>query len=259
MYIEKNFGEAKSEVAGIVMLDRSSPVPLYHQLSEMLLDRILEGHLQPNDAIPTERELIDLCGVSRITVRRALDELERRGFVQRVQGRGTFVRTSQVQRSISRLTSFTEEIKARGMAPDVRLLALRREPATGRVAHALQIEEGRPVWLVKRLRLADKEAIAINISYLYLPPQVEITSDELRSEVSLWSLLSKKGIMMAEADKTIEATVADSEQSDLLGVPRSAPLLLVEGVVYSGDGTPIEFHQIIGRGDRYKFYLHVTR
>jgi GntR family transcriptional regulator len=240
-------------------LDRSSPLPLYHQLSELLLGQIVGGQIKPHEAMLTERELIDMFGVSRITVRRALEELEHRGYIQREQGRGTFVAPARIQRGVAKLTSFSEEIAARGMTPGVRLLALHREPAAGRVAHELQIQPGMPIWLVERLRFADSECIVLNISYLSLPAQVTLTEEELTREPSLWALLERKGIRMATADKTIEAIVADEEQARLLQVPRAAPLLLVEGVVYTGDGTPVEFHQIIGRADRYKYYLHVTR
>jgi len=241
------------------MIDRNSPVPLYYQLSEILLNQITEGEIKPGNAIPTERELIQIYGISRITVRRAIQELEKRGYVRREQGRGTFVAPPRIQRGVARLTSFSKEITARGMKPASRLLALRQKPATGRVARQLRVEEGRLIWFVERLRLADSEPIALNLSYLRLPADVALTVSELEEEVSLWKLLEKKGIALAEADKTIEAIAADEWQADLLQVKENAPLLLVEGIVYSGDGTPIEFSQVIGRADRYKYYLHVAR
>lgn len=241
------------------MLDRNSPIPLYHQLSELLLGQILDGRLQPRDAIPTERELVDTHAVSRITVRRAISELESRGFVQREQGRGTFVRPPQVHRLASRLTSFSEEIAARGMVPGAQLLSFRREPAPGRVAHELQLESGAPVWMIERLRLADSEAIVVNVSYLSLPGNTQLTEEEICAEVSLWALLASKGIPMVEATRTIEATAAGEREAELLDVKVGSPLLLVEGIVYTQGSLPVEFYQIIGRADRYKYELHVTR
>ncbi|MCL4458834.1 MAG: GntR family transcriptional regulator [Chloroflexi bacterium] len=241
------------------MLDRNSPVPLYYQLSEILLNQITGGSLKPGNTIPTERELIEIYGVSRVTVRTAVEELVKRGYIRREKGRGTFVASPRIQRDVARLISFSEEILARGMKPGSRLLALRREPATDRVARELQVEAGELIWFVERLRLADAEPVALNLSYLRLPQGVTLTESELESEVSLWTLLMRKGITMAEGDKTIEAIVADEWAAKLLGVGRKDPLLLVEGVVYGVDGTPIEFHQIIGRADRYKYYLHVVR
>jgi GntR family transcriptional regulator len=241
------------------MLDRNSPMPLYYQLSEILLNQITGGSLKAGDTILTERELIEMYGVSRMTVRNAVEELVKRGYVRREQGKGTFVASPGVQRGVARLTSFSEEIAAQGMKPGSRLLALRREPATGRVARELQVESGAVIWFVERLRLADDEPLAINLSHLRLPVGVTLTESELQKEVSLWTLLARKGVTMAHADKTIEAIVADEWASGLLEVRKKSPLLLVEGVVYAGDGTPIEFHQIIGRADRYKYHLQVAR
>jgi len=241
------------------MLDRNSPIPLYHQLSELILSQILNGQLKAQDAIPTERELVDSHAVSRITVRRAISELEDRGFVQREQGRGTFVRPPQVHRLASRLTSFSEEIAARGMVPGTQLLSFRKEPAPGRVAHELQLENGASVWMIERLRLADSEAVVVNASYLSLPDHIQLTEEELNSETSLWALLEQKGIPMVEATRTIEATAAGEREADLLSVEIGSPLLLVEGVVYTQSSRPVEFYQIIGRADRYKYQLHVTR
>jgi len=241
------------------MLDRNSPVPLYHQLSELLLGQILNGRLKSRDAIPTERELVDTHSVSRITVRRAISELESRGFVQREQGRGTFVRPPQVHRLASRLTSFSEEIAARGMTPGAQLLSFRKEPAPGRVAHELQLENGASVWAIERLRLADSEAVVVNVSYLSLPDHIQLTEDEITAETSLWALLESKGVLMVEATRTIEAIAAGEREAGLLDVEVGSPLLLVEGLVYTQSSLPVEFYQIIGRADRYKYELHVTR
>ncbi|GAB4404983.1 MAG: GntR family transcriptional regulator [Anaerolineales bacterium] len=241
------------------MLDRSSPVPLYYQLSEILMARIAAGDFKPGDLIPTERELMEMYAVSRITVRAAVDELVKRGFVRREQGRGTFVASPRVQRGGPTLTSFTEDIVSRGFKPGSRLLALKHEPATGRIASELRVPEGTLVWFVERLRLADDAPIALNLSYLNLPPYITLTQAELESEVSLWNLLRSKGIRMAQADKSIEAIPADEWEASLLGVRKNAPLLLIEGVVWDANGGAVEFHRIIARADRYKYYVHAER
>ncbi|MGQ9667572.1 MAG: GntR family transcriptional regulator [Anaerolineae bacterium] len=234
-------------------------MPLYHQLCEILMGKLLAGEFKPHEAIPTERDLIEQYGVSRITVRRALEELEEKGFVKRIQGRGTFVQPPRVERTLARLSSFSEELRARGMVPETRLLTFQHQPAPPQIAHALQVQESTPVWHIERLRLANGEIIALNISYVRLPSFIELTEDEIQQEVSLWSLLERKGIHMSEADKTIEAIVAAPEHARLLKVRKSASLLRVEGVTYASDGTPIEYSLIIARSDRYKYFLHITR
>lgn len=241
------------------MLDRRSPIPLYHQLSQSLLAQITNGEFEPGDALPPERELTQTFDVSRITVRRAIDELENEGYVRRAQGKGTFVSPPRIKRGILKLTSFSEDIAALGMQPGSELLTLRQEPAQTRVAKELCIEEGATVWFVERLRFADSDVIGLNLSYLALPDSVNLTRDELEQEVSLWRVLTEKGIVLTESDKVIGAIAAEDWHAELLDVKERTPLLQVEGVAYSEAGEPVEFHQIITRADRYKYHLHVTR
>jgi GntR family transcriptional regulator len=241
------------------MLDRRSPIPLYHQLSQSLLAQITNGEFKAGDTLPPERELTQAFDVSRITVRRAIDELENEGYVRRVQGKGTFVAPPRIQRGILKLTSFSEDIAALGMEPGSKLLTLRREPAQRRVARELHLGEEATVWFVERLRFADSDVIGLNLSYLSLPADVTLTREELEEEPSLWKVLAEKGIVLSEADKVIGAIAAEDWHAELLDVRERTPLLQVEGVAYSDHGEPIEFHQIITRADRYKYHLHVTR
>lgn len=241
------------------MLDRRSPVPLYHQLSQSLLTQITNGEFSPGDALPPERELTTVYDVSRITVRRAIDELESEGYVRREQGKGTFVAPPRIQRGILKLTSFSEDIRALGMTPGSKLLTFRREPAQARVAKELRLQDGEEVWFVERLRFADSDVIGLNLSYLSLPQGVKLSQHELEEEVSLWKLLAEKGVLLAESDKVIGAIPAEDWHAELLNVKRGTPLLQVEGVAYSDRGQPVEFHQIITRADRYKYQLRVTR
>ncbi len=241
------------------MLDRRSPIPLYHQLSQSLLAQITNGHYEPGDTLPPERELTQDFDVSRITVRRAIDELENEGYVRRVQGRGTFVAPPRIQRGILKLTSFSEDIAALGMKPGSELLTLRQEPAQTRVARELGLNEGATVWFVERLRFADSDVIGLNLSYLALPESITLRRSDLEEEPSLWKVLAEKGIVLMESDKVIGAIAAEDWHAELLDVRERTPLLQVEGVAYSGAGQPVEFHQIITRADRYKYHLHVTR
>jgi GntR family transcriptional regulator len=228
-------------------------------LSQALLAQITNGKFDPGDTLPPERVLTTSYDVSRITVRRAIDELENEGYVRRVQGKGTFVAPPRIQRGIFKLTSFSEDIAALGMEPGSELLTLQREPAQARVARELHLDEGDSVWFVERLRYADSEIVGLNLSYLSLPNDVTLSRTELEDEVSLWKVLAQKGIVLVESDKAIGAIGAEEWHAELLNVRKGIPLLQVEGVAYSELGRPIEFHQIITRADRYKYHLHVPR
>ena len=250
-----------SENPNEAVLDRTSEIPLYRRIEEDLLAQIADGQLEPGQAIPTERELCACYGVSRITVRRAIGELEARGYVHRYQGKGTFVSRSRIRREMGQLISFSNEMRAQGRDPGSRLLSLQHRPADKSVAALLQTGEGESIWIVERLRLADDEIISLGISYLNLPPHLYLTPLELNTVGSLWSVLESKGIQIVEGEATIRATVADAHYADLLGVDEGSPLLVREGLNYSvGDQlVPLEAFETISRADRYQFSLHLIR
>jgi GntR family transcriptional regulator len=236
-------------------------IPLYRRIEDDLLTQIAEGRLRQDEMIPPERELCEHYGVSRITVRRAVRELETRGYVRRRQGKGTFVSQSRIRREIGRLISFSEEMRAQGRIPGSKLLNLQHRPADKSIASLLQLQEGDPIWIVERLRLADEELISVSISYLHLPPDVYLTPMELTKELSLWSLLENKGVQIAEGETTVRAVAANEDYARLLGVEEGDPLLLREGVNYSPSEqpAPVEAFQVISRADRYQYSLRLIR
>jgi GntR family transcriptional regulator len=242
-------------------LERTGEPPLYRWIEEDLLAQILDGKIAPGEMIPPERELCERYGVSRITVRRAIGELETRGYVHRQQGKGTFVSQSRIQREMGRLISFSEEMRSQGHLPGSRLLNLQHKAADRSTALALHLHEGDPTWIVERLRLADDEIVSFSISYLNLPPHVYLTPMELRTEISLWSLLRKKGISISEGETSVRATIADQHYAELLGVEEGDPLLVREGVNYAviEKLVPVEAFQVISRADRYQYSLHLIR
>ena len=240
-------------------IDRSSPVPLYSQLKDALLMFIETGEFQEGDPIPTERELGEQFQVSRITVRRAIAELSRTGYLTTHQGKGTFVATPKLDRPMSQLKSFSSAVTAEGHQPGSRLLSLHHERASGKAASFLRITENSWIWRIERLRLADGEPIGISSVCLNLPPDIFLTPAELEREVSLWSILERKGVDLAESEETIQSMAASESQAELLQVEPGFPLLLVEGVVYTSHRIPVEYHCIFNRGDRYKYSIRVVR
>lgn len=241
------------------LVDRNSPIPLYFQLKDALLTLIKNGQFQEGDLIPTERELGEQFQVSRITVRRAIDELSRKGFLATQQGKGTFVTKPKIERSMRQMKSFSTAIMDEGHHPGSRLLSLRHEQVGGEVASLFNIAEDTLIWVVERLRYADDEPMGLSLVYLNLPPAVFLTPTELSEEVSLWSVLERKGITLTKSKESIQAISADEHQAELLQVQKGFPLLLVEGIVYNDQADPIEYHRVFNRSDRYKYSLQMIR
>jgi GntR family transcriptional regulator len=242
-----------------VIVDRNSPVPLYSQLKKVLLASIQTGRFQAGDLFPTEREICTKFQVSRITVRRAVDELAREGYLVTQQGKGTFVAQAKIRRPMTHLESFSAATVAEGHRPGSRLLSLRHEQASEPAASLLKVSPEAWLWVVERLRLADDAPIGISMVYLNLPPELSLTPAELEQEVSLWSILQTKEIVLSKSEETVQAVAASEAQANLLKVDAGFPLLLVEGLVYSDQTTPLEYHQIFNRGDRYKYSFQTVR
>ncbi|MCL4396052.1 MAG: GntR family transcriptional regulator [Chloroflexi bacterium] len=242
-----------------IVIDRESPTPLYHQLEEALVQLLKSGAYAIGDLFPTEEELCGKFHVSRITVRRATEELVREGYLVARQGKGTFVAKPKIQRHMPKMKSFSEEMLDEGHQPGSRVLSLRHERACEDVASTLGLELNSWVWVAERLRLADEEPICLSLAYLSLPEHVTFTPTELENQVSLWTVLEGKGIRMARSDETIQAVAAGPREANLLHVELGSPLLLVEGTVYSDEDAPIEYHKIFNRGDRYTYSVRTSR
>ncbi|MFN8453246.1 MAG: GntR family transcriptional regulator [Anaerolineae bacterium] len=250
---------AASNVLDLVDIDKNAPLPLYHQVKGALLTLITEGGLKEGSLIPTGREIGEKLQVSRITVRRAIDELVREGYLVTQQGKGTFVARPKIERRTTQMKSFSAQMLEEGHKPGSQLLSLRHEKAMKHVAFVFQIKTDDWVWVVERLRYADDEPICISLTYLNLPLEVVLTPAELQRETSLWAILEGKGIHLKRSNSTIQAIPAGDREAEVLQIEIGSPLLLVEGVVYDDNNTPVEYHQMFNRGDRYKYSIESSR
>lgn len=242
-------------------LDRGrDAAPLYRQLYRELL-RIIQG-LAPGDRFPSDRELIELYGVSRITVQQALRDLVRSGHLVRVQGRGTFVSHPKVERGEPALNSFTEDMRAKGHLASSRVL--RRavlEPGQD-VAEALELGERDRTLYVERLMIADGEPIGIHYTHLPLAlcPNVDEWFSARALEGSLYRILEERcGHRLSDAVEAVEAAVASPGEAVLLGVPVGAPLLWLRRVTSLAGGTPVEHSAMGYRSDRYRLVMRSSR
>src|SRR5919204_1031436 len=211
--------------------------------------RVLEliDQLQVGEAIPPERRLSRELGVSRLTLRAALDDLVRDGYLERRHGSGTFVSEPKIAQQLT-LTSFSEDMRRRGMVAGSRTIELREIHAGAAMGRALNISPDARVVLIRRLRLADGEPMALET--LHVPAAVVpgLTRAQLE-DASFYELLERDyGVVIVEGMQTIEATVTNEEESKQLGVPQHSPALLFERTSRTASGEIVEFVRSIYRG-----------
>ncbi|MGH8775403.1 MAG: GntR family transcriptional regulator [Jiangellaceae bacterium] len=211
--------------------------------------------LRPGDPVPSERELCDLFDVSRMTVRQAVDALVVEGLLQRVQGSGTFVARPKVDLQV-RLTSFTEEMRRRGMTPAARRLRAERTPAGAAVARALEITPGDAVIYLHRLRLADDEPMSVEHTWLPATLVPGLLDDE--PPASLYAELEARGLPPTWGEDTVDAGDADEEEAPLLDIPPGRSVLRIARRAFSGD-VAVEYTRAVYRSDRYTLWVPLAR
>ena len=215
-------------------------------------ERVLEliESLAVGEAIPSERRLgLDLS-VSRVTVRAAVDELVREGYLVRRRGAGTFVAEPKVAKGIG-LASFSDDMRARGLTPGSRTIEFRTIPAGARLGRILHVSPSEPVLVVKRLRLADGEPMAVELLYVRSSLVPGLTSADLETYSYYDLLASRYDVAIAGGIQTVEPTVTNEEESQSLGVPLHSPALHFERVMRSSQGDIVEYTSSTYRGDRY--------
>jgi GntR family transcriptional regulator len=223
---------------------------------ERVLDLI--ERLGVGDAIPSERQLSTELGVSRLTVRAALDDLVREGYLVRRRGSGTFVSEPKIAQELT-MTSFTEDMRSRGMQPGSRTLELRVAPAGAHLGRLLHVSPSEPVVIITRLRLADRETMAIETLHVRRSLVPGLSADDLERH-SFYELLTEVyGIEIVGGTQAIEPTVTNEEESDALGVPLHSPAFVFERVTRSSAGEVVEFVRSIYRGDRYRIVTELSR
>lgn len=231
-------------------VDRSSPVPLYYQLSQQLEAAIENGRLAPGSLLGNEIELAARLGVSRPTVRQAIQSLVDKGLMVRRRGVGTQVVHSQVRRPLE-LSSLYDDLEAAGQRPTTRVLRNTVEPAPAATAAALGVPEGTEVHLVERLRSAHGEPMALLRNHL--PVGLVDLSTERLETTGLYRMLRAGGVTLHSARQTVGARLATAEEAAQLAEPQGAPLLTMERTTYDDTGRAVEFGSHIYRASRYAF------
>lgn len=233
-----------------LVLDRRSPVPLYYQLSQELERAIQSGDLKPGDRIETEMEISEKYGLSRPTVRQAIQELVNKGLLVRRRGVGTQVVHSQLRRQVE-LTSLYDDLARANHRPSTAVLQFTTKPATAVIASALNVAEGTQVRYLERLRNDGDEPLALLRNWLPLD-LIDTSADELES-TGLYELMRRSGVQLRVATQRIGAKAATAGEAKHLRIKSGAPLLTMERTAFDDTGRAVEYATHSYRADSYSF------
>ncbi|WP_437022948.1 GntR family transcriptional regulator [Streptomyces sp. enrichment culture] len=231
-------------------VDRGSPVPLYFQLSQQLEAAIERGDLTPGSLLGNEIDLAARLGLSRPTVRQAIQSLVDKGLLVRRRGVGTQVVHSRVKRSLE-LSSLYDDLEAAGQRPATKVLVDTVVPAGAEIAAALGVPEGGDVRRVERLRLAHGEPMAYLCNFLP-PGLLDLDTGQLEA-TGLYRLMRAAGITLHSARQSIGARAATAAEAERLGEAEGAPLLTMQRTTFDDTGRAVEFGTHVYRPSRYSF------
>lgn len=237
-------------------LERS---PLYARVEAALTSDISDGVLPPGSQLPPEDRLIERFGVSRTTVRKAIENLVARGLVEIRRGKGTFVAQPKITQELTELTGFVEDMQALGRTPTARLLDMQIVPADADVARQLAVPAGSLVMRIQRVRLAD--GIAMSFDRTYLPREIgeKVATHDFEAEPIFSLLEDKYDLPLTEADYRLEAVTATPEVAQALAVETGSAVFLIERTSYTEGRRPIDYEKLHYRGDMIRFVTRLAR
>jgi GntR family transcriptional regulator len=238
----------------LLHIDAADSAPLYLQLADKIANAIASRRLRQGQALPAERALVERLGLSRTTIRKAVEELTARGLVASQHGSGTFV-AARLDQPLARLSSFTDDMRARGRTAGCRVIDRGVRFPSPDEAVALALSARDQITFLTRLRLADGEPLALEhatIPTRILPDPTEIGD-------SLYAALQARDAVPVRALQRLRAATASATDAAHLGITEGAPIMATARYGYAADGSPIEFTRSLYRGDRYDFIAEMRR
>jgi GntR family transcriptional regulator len=236
-----------------------SAIPLYFQIQQDLASLIASGAIAPGGRLPTEEALVEKYGVSRTTIRKAIQELERLELIEIRRGKGTFVRSEKITQELTGLTGFVEDMVAIGLRPSAQVLGKGPVNASEEVARQLRVPAGTEVMQIRRVRMADSVAISLDETYLPMDLGQKVVANDLEIYPIFSLLEGKYDTPLLEADYRLEAISADAQVANALGIEVNSPILLIERVLYSLDQRPVDYEKLFYRGDKIRLFTRLRR
>ncbi|NRD76882.1 GntR family transcriptional regulator [Bacillus sp. BRMEA1] len=240
------------------MMRDEEAIPFYKQLKEKIMDDIEMGKLKHGDKLPSERELAEQYGISRMTARHTLSILEREGVVERRVGAGTFVANHKIEMDFITFNSFTRNMLNKGLIPSTQVLSIKRIEAKPVLANKLKLPPSEEMIVIKRLRLVNNMPVSIEESFLpvKLVPNIE---HHIMNDVSLYQILENVyGIQLVRAKEHMHVTLSDEEDSKLLKIRSESPCIFQESVAFDRNEREIEFSTSLTRSDIVRFYSELN-
>jgi GntR family transcriptional regulator len=232
---------------------------LYAKIEEAIATEIAQGEYRPGDQLPTEDALLQRFQVSRITVRRAIQNLVSRGLLEIRRGLGTFVLSPRIEAELTKLTGFVEDMNAAGRKATARVVSQGVVSASARVAERLQLAKGAKVMQIRRVRLAGGIPISFDETYLPLPLGKQIVRNDLRLHPIFTLLEEEYGVPLVEADYELEAVIATKTVANALQVRVGSPIFQIERTSMTTGNQPVDYEVLSYRGDLVRFVTKLLR
>ncbi|WP_262428892.1 GntR family transcriptional regulator [Paratissierella segnis] len=233
-------------------IDKQNRMPLYSQLMDIIVEMIEEGNLKEDDQLPSERELCDTYDISRSTVRQAIQELEKEGYIYRLHGKGTYISPKMFKQNLLKFYSFTEEMKKLGKTPSSMVLDFDIINTNEKLAKKMRLNIGDKVYIFTRLRLADNEPMMLETSYVPCSRFPGLTK-ELLEENPMYDIFSKLyGVSITSAEETFQTVVTRDNEAKLLKYSLHLPSMMIERTTYETESV-VEYTKSVARGDRFKY------
>ena len=238
-------------------VDKNSRIPAYVQMIDSLIAQMEDGTLPEEAKLPSERELCDIYGVSRTTVRQAIHELERDGFVNIYKGRGTYVAARRLKQELSGLYSFTESMKQLGKTISTKLVKFDKVKCDERIARKMQCAFGSEVYRFTRVRYANNEPMLVVETYLPCERFPDFNADHLITG-SLYVLMKDSyNVTFSKAIETLRSVCVHGDEAELLRVEQGAPCMMIDRYTFEKD-TLVEYAVGIARGDKFEYNIELN-
>ncbi|MCJ0930055.1 GntR family transcriptional regulator [Virgibacillus halodenitrificans] len=238
-------------------MDKKSRIPLYLQLMDELIRKINNKTYQENEKLPSERELCEIYDLSRITVRQALQELEREGYIYKLHGKGTFISSKTYNQKLVQLYSFTEQMKMLGKKPTTKVITFQQIPVDDRLAEKMELQPMDEVFQIVRLRLADEEPLMYETSYIPKKLFPKLSKETLENRPMYDIFQEDYQVGVTKAREHFSATTVRQEEASFLEMTKDQSAMLIKRYAYHQKNL-IEYTISIARGDKFDYTVELT-